>query len=70
MKKIMKININDKDFNVQESVTVQGLIDVLKLDIKSTAVAVNKEIISKNSYTEFRLKENDKVDLVSIAPGG
>ncbi|MDA8052963.1 MAG: sulfur carrier protein ThiS [Deltaproteobacteria bacterium] len=66
----MKIDINDKEFDVSDGMTVQNLIDELKLDIKSTAVAVNKTIVSKNGYREFLLNENDKVDLVTIAPGG
>ena len=70
MKKLMKIDINDKEFDVSDGITVQNLIDELKLDIKSTAVAVNKTIVSKSGYREFLLNENDKVDLVTIAPGG
>ncbi len=70
MKKLMKIDINDKEFDVSDGITVQNLIDELNLDIKSTAVAVNKTIVSKSGYREFFLNENDKVDLVTIAPGG
>jgi len=70
MKKLMKIDINGKEFDVSDVITVQNLIDELKLDIKSTAVAVNKTIVSKSGYREFLLNESDKVDLVTIAPGG
>ncbi|MCL4498217.1 MAG: sulfur carrier protein ThiS [Deltaproteobacteria bacterium] len=66
----MKIDINGKEFDVSDVITVQNLIDELKLDIKSTAVAVNKTIVSKSGYREFLLNESDKVDLVTIAPGG
>lgn len=66
----MKININGKDFGVQDNITVRGLIDSFKLDVKSTAVAVNKVIVSKSMYNELILNENDNVDLVTIAPGG
>ncbi|MHB1698462.1 MAG: sulfur carrier protein ThiS [bacterium] len=66
----MKIELNGREFILKEGVTVQNLIDELKLDVKSTAVAVNKTIVSKKTYKEFILKENDKIDLVTIAPGG
>ncbi|MHB1661682.1 MAG: sulfur carrier protein ThiS [bacterium] len=66
----MKMELNGKEFILKEGVTVQNLIDELKLDVKSTAVAVNKTIVSKKTYKEFILKENDKIDLVTIAPGG
>ena len=67
----MKIELNGNEYSVEQNgITIQKLIDELKLDIKSTAVAVNKTIISKSSYAEFILKENDKIDMVTIAPGG
>ncbi len=66
----MKININDKIFEVQNKITIHGLIKELKLDTSSTAVAVNKVIISRKKYNDLTLEESDKVDLVTIAPGG
>ncbi|MCL4428297.1 MAG: sulfur carrier protein ThiS [Deltaproteobacteria bacterium] len=66
----MKLELNGKEYNADNGITVQNLIDELKLNIKSTAVAVNKTIISKSSYAAFVLNDNDKIDLVSIAPGG
>jgi thiamine biosynthesis protein ThiS len=67
----MKIELNGNEYIVEQNgITIQKLIDELNLNIKSTAVAVNKTIISKSSYAEFILKENDKIDMVTIAPGG
>ena len=66
----MKIEVNGNEFDVVEHITVENLIKELKLDVKSTAVAVNKSIVARSSYKDFSLKENDAVDLVTIAPGG
>ncbi|MGC8554775.1 MAG: sulfur carrier protein ThiS [Candidatus Acidulodesulfobacterium sp.] len=67
----MKIELNGNEYKIkQNGITIQKLIDELKLDIKSTAVAVNKTIVPKSSYAEFILNENDKIDMVTIAPGG
>ncbi len=66
----MNININDKILEVKDNITVTDLMAFLKLNIKSTAIAVNKEIVPRSGYAEFMLKESDKVDLVTIAPGG
>ncbi|MDA8158807.1 MAG: sulfur carrier protein ThiS [Deltaproteobacteria bacterium] len=67
----MKIELNGNEYIIAANgITIQKLIDELKLNIKSTAVAVNKTIVPKNSYAEFILKENDKIDMVTIAPGG
>lgn len=66
----MNININDKILEVKDNITVTDLMAFLKLNVKSTAIAVNKEIVPRSGYAEFMLKESDKVDLVTIAPGG
>ena len=67
----MKIELNGNEYIIAANgITIEKLIDELKLNIKSTAVAVNKTIVPKNSYAEFILKENDKIDMVTIAPGG
>ncbi|MDA8401309.1 MAG: sulfur carrier protein ThiS [Deltaproteobacteria bacterium] len=66
----MKIELNGNEYTAGNGITVQNLIDELKLNIKSTAVAVNKTIVPKSSYAVFTLNENDKIDMVTIAPGG
>lgn len=66
----MNININNEILEVKDNITVTDLMAFLKLNIKSTAIAVNKEIVPRSGYAEFMLKESDKVDLVTIAPGG
>ena len=66
----MKLELNGKEYLTGQDITVQRLIDELELDLKSTAVAVNKAIVPKSSYPAFVLNENDKIDLVTIAPGG
>ncbi|RZD17369.1 MAG: sulfur carrier protein ThiS [Candidatus Acididesulfobacter guangdongensis] len=66
----MLIYVNDKEINLNENLTIAQLIDTLNLNIKSTAAAVNKEIVPKAKYAEFILKDKDRLDLVTIAPGG
>lgn len=66
----MKIEVNGKWMEISGKPTVAGLIEELRLDLKSTAVAVNKTIVPRNSYKETILNENDMLDLVTVAPGG
>jgi sulfur carrier protein len=66
----MLIYVNDKEINLNENLTITQLIDSLNLNIESTAAAVNKEIVPKAKYAEFILKDKDRLDLVTIAPGG
>lgn len=66
----MIIYVNDKEFNFNTNLTLLQLVETLNLNFKSTAAAVNKEIIPKSKYSEFILKDKDRLDLVTIAPGG
>ncbi len=67
----MNVEINGSIFEIEnETVSIEKLILNFNLDLKSTAVALNREIIPKSRYKDTMLCENDCLDLVSIAPGG
>lgn len=46
------------------------LKDILKDFGSHIAVSINDEIISKNSWAQTKLKNNDKIDIVEFVPGG
>ena len=46
------------------------LLAELNVDDKGIAVAVNNEIVKKDEWNGFRLKENDKIVIIRAACGG
>ena len=66
----MVVSVNGKPVDLPEGVSVDGLLDHLKVKREYTAVAVNREITPKAQYAETRLKDGDKVEVVRPMGGG
>ena len=66
----MYIVLNGKKFSINEKDTINILLK--KIDIKSSKVAieVNKVVIPKEKYRDFKFKKNDKVEVVTFIGGG
>ena len=66
----MHIVLNGKKFSINEKDTINNLLK--KIDIKSSKVAieVNKVVIPKEKYRDFKFKKNDKVEVVTFIGGG
>ena len=50
--------------------TVDGLLTLLNVKREYTAVAVNRDITPKSTYTAVTLSEGDKVEIVRPMGGG
>jgi sulfur carrier protein len=64
---ILIVNGIEKDLEVN---TVQSLLDELKLNDKVMATAVNMNVVKKEDWSTFELKENDKVEFLQFVGGG
>ena len=72
MKKIKKIKIrlNGKLKFIPESYKMQNLVSELKIPIKKVAIELNKEILDKKKLNKFKIKNNDKIEIVHFIGGG
>lgn len=61
--------VNGKKMNFK-NITILHLLDELHLDMNKVVVEVNFEIISKESYLDFLLNEEDKIEIISLVGGG
>lgn len=52
------------------SITVQDLLDELSINDKVMAAAVNMNVIKKDSWSEFKLNADDKVEFLQFVGGG
>jgi thiamine biosynthesis protein ThiS len=55
---------------IEAGLTIDGLLDLLKIKREFTAVAVNREITPKSDYGSVKLGEGDKVEIVRPMGGG
>jgi len=66
----MDIIVNGENKNFKKDCTLQEVIDELKIEEKVMAAAVNMEIVKKDKWNSFILKENNKVELLQFVGGG
>jgi len=66
----VKINVNGKPMDVEPGLTVEGLLTLLAVKREYTAVAVNRDITPKSTYTAVTLSDGDKVEIVRPMGGG
>ena len=72
MKKInkIKIRLNGKYIKIQDKTTLINLTKKLKVPIKKVAIELNQSIVSKNSLSKIKIKQNDKIEIVHFIGGG
>jgi thiamine biosynthesis protein ThiS len=66
----ISISVNGKPMEVPPGTTVEGLLTLLNVKREYTAVAVNRDITPKSTYTAVTLSEGDKVEIVRPMGGG
>jgi sulfur carrier protein len=66
----MQIYINGKQTQIPEQSNMAMLIDVLDLSGQRVAVEVNEELVPRSGFSDYRLQENDKVEIIHAVGGG
>jgi sulfur carrier protein len=67
---MMDIELNGAPHQVSDNQSVQDLIVSLDLLGKSLAVAINREVVPRQKWTERVLQPADRVDIVRAIGGG
>ena len=63
------VNGEKKSFD-KESMTIKELVKELGIKVPNYAVAVGMEVIPKSEYETYKLKDGDKVEIVTFVGGG
>ncbi|HMB34285.1 MAG TPA: sulfur carrier protein ThiS [Methylomirabilota bacterium] len=66
----MVVSVNGNEVELPDGLSIDGLLDHLKVKREYTAVAINREITPKTQYAETRLKSGDKIEIVRPMGGG
>jgi thiamine biosynthesis protein ThiS len=66
----VKLLVNGEPREVREDITVSDLLQELKVATERVAVEVNLEVVRKVRHAEHRLREGDKVEVVTFVGGG
>ena len=66
----MKVKVNGTLETVKANLSLQGLLDDLKIEVSYAALAVNKNFIPRSRYKDYALQEGDAVELGTPMQGG
>lgn len=66
----MRIVVNSEERELQDGLTVLGLLESLRLRPEATVVERNLDIVDRQAYPTTRLEEGDKLELVRFVGGG
>jgi sulfur carrier protein len=66
----MQIQLNGQPREIDDGLTIAGLLEELKLTGKPVAVEVNRELVPRSRHAEHRLRAADCVEVVTLVGGG
>jgi thiamine biosynthesis protein ThiS len=66
----MKIKVNGEEKLVKEGSSISALLSEFSIKPEAVVVELNLKIISKDSWDEIFLNENDSVEIVRFVGGG
>lgn len=69
-KTTVSVQLNGKPAEVEDGVSVRGLLESLDLHPGMVVVELNREILPRDRYEEFTIGEGDTIELVHFVGGG
>ena len=66
----MKAIINGNERELKTNIAINELLKELNIRPEIVAVEVNFDIVVKEKYSSFRVKEGDKIEIVHFVGGG
>jgi thiamine biosynthesis protein ThiS len=66
----MNITVNGESRSLEPGTSLGQLVEKLGLKGKRIAVEVNRGIVPRSEYDNFRLSDNDTIEIVNAIGGG
>lgn len=66
----MRIQVNGESREVAEELSLQDLVDVLKLAPERLAIELNQNVVRRADWPISILKQDDRVEVVHFVGGG
>jgi sulfur carrier protein len=67
---MMRITVNGGAMEVEDGLSLAELLERLRVQREYTAVALNREVAPRATYSQTRLREGDRVEIVHPMGGG
>ena len=66
----MLIKLNGKETEVRDNVTLNSLLDNMKINPQMVACEVNEQIVRSAKYPDTKLSPGDRVEILQMICGG
>jgi sulfur carrier protein len=67
---IATILVNGESVTVPEACTVEGLLLQLEMGGRRVAVALNRHVVPRSSYTSITVAAGDRIEVLEAVGGG
>ena len=67
---MIRITVNGRLVELDESMTVEHMLDRVDVPPNYLAVEVNAEVVPREEYTTHIIRDGDQVELVTLVGGG
>ncbi|CAA6805053.1 MAG: Unknown protein [uncultured Campylobacterales bacterium] len=66
----MLVTINGQEQNIEDNITVEKLLQELKIYDKTMAAAIDMKIVKKKDWSSRTISQNDKIEFLNFVGGG
>ena len=66
----MKIYINQKEIEAQDSISIKELLDMQQISIEGTAIAIDNKLVPKNEWNDRISTDGNKITIIRATFGG
>ena len=67
---MITVKVNNKEHQFSASISLQEILEQLKITTNGIAVAINQNIITKSDWSTTRLAHNQSVLIIKATQGG
>ena len=66
----IQVRLNGKDRDITCGHTVQSLLEAIEINPLAVVVELNKQILDRDRYSDFDIREGDTIEVVHFVGGG
>ena len=66
----MLIKLNGENKFIPQSISILKLLEILNINKDRVVIELNKKIVSKSTFQDTILAENDELEIVTFVGGG
>ena len=67
---MVTVLVNENPIEIEENATLSQLLQKVNASVEGIAIAINDEIIAKNTWKSKAIKDNDNVLIIKATQGG